>query len=315
MAKKRPKPVSISDPVARDFGTLGNAVLDLVTTIRREHWPPDSPAGLECADDPTYADRYPTVDPKPVTDAQLVAVSSLIGIGDNLRGIADCLGGRANLFSAISLARVATGAAASTYWRLEPAIGSGERARRHVAIQLGGIADRSRMVGRERNPDAYRSEDQDRQSFLAWGTKHGFPPAKAGRAYDNVQQWTVGDEVPNEMTLIRGLLESLGLEISDVIYRITSAFVHSTSNSLLMVTSRVAGVSEHGVAQGAVGMSVGRLILLTASAVYGTHLTVVRLLEHFGMDVGAWQTMAQPILVRWGDAARAELAMRPMVIG
>jgi hypothetical protein len=91
--------------------------------------------------------------------------------------------------------------------------------------------------------------------------------------------------------------------------------VHSTSNSLLMVTSGVAGVSEHGVAQAAVGMSAGRLLLLTASAVYGTHLTVMRLLEHFGMDVDAWQVMAQPVLVRWGDAARAELVLRPMVIG
>jgi len=117
------------------------------------------------------------------------------------------------------------------------------------------------------------------------------------------------------MTLIRGLLESLGPEMSDVIYRVTSAFVHSTSNSLLMVTAGAAGVSEHGVAQAAEGMSAGRLVLFTASAVYGTHLMTVRLLEHFGMDVDAWQTMAQPLLIRWGDAARAELVMRPMVIG
>jgi hypothetical protein len=315
VAKKRPKPASTSDAVARDFATLGNAVLDLVTTIGRDNWRPDCPAGLECADDPTYADGYPTVDAKPVTDAQLGAVSSLIGIGDNLRGIADCLEGRANLFSTISLARVATSAAASTFWLLEPGIGSGERVRRHVSIQLGAIADRGRMVGRERHPEAYSSEDQGRRAFLAWGTRHGFPPAKVGRAYDKVQQWTVGDEVPNEMTLIRGHLEELGLAMSDVIYRITSAFVHSTSNSLLMVTSGVAGVSEHGVAQAAVGMSAGRLLLLTASAVYGTHLTVMRLLEHFGMDVDAWQVMAQPVLVRWGDAARAELVLRPMVIG
>jgi hypothetical protein len=229
--------------------------------------------------------------------------------------MADCLEGRANLFSTISLARVATSAAASIVWHLEPGIGSGERVRRHVAIQLGAIADRGRMVGRERHPEAYRSEDQGRRAFLAWGTRHGFPPGKVGRAYDKVQQWVVGDEVPNEMALIRGLLESLGLEMSDVIYRITSAFVHSTSNSLLMVTSGVAGVSEHGVAQAAVGVSAGRLVLLTASAVYGTHLTVVPLLEHFGMDLGAWQAMAEPVLVRWGDAARAELVMRPMVIG
>jgi len=49
-----------------------------------------------------------------------------------------------------------------------------------------------------------------------------------------------------------------------VIYRITSAFVHGTSNSLLMVRSGVAGVSEHGVAQAAVGMSAGRLVLLAS---------------------------------------------------
>jgi hypothetical protein len=57
------------------FATLGNAVLDLVTTIGRDHWPPDSPAGFEWADDQTYADGYPTTDPKPVTDAQLGAVT------------------------------------------------------------------------------------------------------------------------------------------------------------------------------------------------------------------------------------------------
>lgn len=315
MAKKLPESASTSDAVAQDYATLGNAVLDLVTAIGRDHWSHDSPAGIECADDPAYADGYPTVPPRPITDAQLGAVSSLIGIGDNLRGMADCLGGQANLFSTISLARVASSAAASTFWRLEPNIGSGERVRRHVAIHLGAIADRSRMVGRERHPEAYRSEDQDRQAFLAWGMRHSYRPAKVGRAYDRVQQWTVGDEVPNEMTLARELLESLGAEMADVIYRITSAFVHSTSNSLLMVTSGMAGVSEHGVAQAAVGMSAGRLVLLTASAVYGTHMTIVRLLEHFGLDAGAWQAMAQPVLVRWGDAARAELVRRPMVIG
>jgi hypothetical protein len=314
VAKKRPKPASTCDAVARDLATLGNSVLDLVSRIGRDHWSAGSPAGLECADDASYAGGYPTVDPKPVTDAQLGAVSTLLGVGDNLRGMADCLEGQANLFSGISLARIAT-SAAMVFWRLELDIGSGERVRRNVAIQLRATADRGRMVGRQRHPEAYRSEDQDRQAFLAWGTRHGFAPAKVARAYDRVQQWTVGGEVPNEMTLIRGLLESLGLEMSDVIYRITSAFVHSTSNSLLMVTSGIAAVSEHGVAQAAIGMSHGRLVLLTASAVYGTHLTVMRLLEHLGTDIDAWQAMAQPILVRWGNVARTELVARPMVIG
>jgi integrase len=141
-----------------------------------------------------------------VTDAQLGAVSTLLGVGDNLRGMADCLEGQANLFSGISLARIATSAAAMVFWRLELDIGSGERVRRNVAIQLRGTADRGRMVGRERHPEAYRSEDQDRQAFLAWGTRHGFAPAKVARAYDRVQQWAVGREVPNEMTLIRGLI-------------------------------------------------------------------------------------------------------------
>jgi hypothetical protein len=120
----------------------------------------------------------------------------LIGIADNLRGIADCLEGRANLFSTISLARVATSAAATPFWHLEPDIGSGERVRRHVAIRLGAIADRGRMVGRERHPEAHRSEDQGRRAFLAWGTRHGFPPGKVGRAYDKVQHCAVGYQVP-----------------------------------------------------------------------------------------------------------------------
>jgi hypothetical protein len=41
------------------------------------------PRVSRCAEDRTCADGYPTIDPKPVTDAQLGAVSSLIAIGDN----------------------------------------------------------------------------------------------------------------------------------------------------------------------------------------------------------------------------------------
>ena len=313
--RKKPQPASDFDAVAADFATLGNAVFELLMTIGRDHWPPTSPAGVECADDPIYADGHPTVGSKPVTDAHLEAVASLTTVGDNLRGMADCLESSPNFFSTISLARVATSAAASIWWRLEPEIGSGERVRRRAALQLGAIADRSRMVGRQRHPEAYRSEDQDRVALLAWGDRHGFRHQKVRHAaYDNVQQWSAGAPVPGEMQQVRSLLEPLGSDMPDVVYRITSAFVHSTSNSLLMATSRTVEVSEHGVTQATVQISVGRLVLLTASAVYGTHLTVLRLLGHFGMDAGGWQAMAQPLLIRWGATARAELVMHPLVL-
>jgi len=121
--------------------------------------------------------------------------------------------------------------------------------------------------------------------------------------------------VPGEMKQIRALLESLGTEMSAVTYRIASAFVHSTSNSLLLTSLPLPGVSKHGVAHATVGMSGGRLILFTASAVYGTNTAAVRLLNHYGMDATSWNRVAQPILAHWADATRAELTAHPNVIG
>ena len=314
MVKRKREPKSTPDAVACDFAALGNAVLDIITTIGREHWSKDSPAGLEEAEESTYADRYP-LGLKPIKEAQLAAIGGLPSIGDSLRGMADCLAGQANVFSTISLARVVTSAAASTFWRLEPDIGPRERVRRNVALQLGAIADRARIVGRDRHSQTYSSIDRERQAFLAWGRRHGFAMNKVGRDHDHVQQWTVGDRVPGEMHQIRALLDSLGPEMSDVTYRITSAFVHSTSNSLLLTSVPLPGVSAHGVAQANIGMSSGRLILFTSSAVYGTNTAALRLLNHYGMDATGWNHIAQPLLVRWADATRAELVAHPNVIG
>lgn len=314
MVKRRPQSKSTPDAVAADFAALGNAALDIVTTLEQHHWPTVSPAGLEEAEESTYAQGYP-LGLEPIKEAHVAATGGLPNLGDSRRGMADCIAGHANIFSTISLGRVVTSAAAAAFWRLEPNIGAGERVRRNVALQLGAIADRARIVGRERNPQTYSSIDQERQAFLAWGKQHGYPTSKVGGPYDQVQQWTVGDPVPNELKQIRALLDSLGSEISDVTYRIASAFVHSTSNSLLLTTVPLPGVSKHGVAHATVGMSSGRLILFTASAVYGTNAAAVRLLDHYGMDATNWNHVAQPILAHWADATRAELIAHPNVIG
>ncbi len=117
------------------------------------------------------------------------------------------------------------------------------------------------------------------------------------------------------MVQVRALLGSLGPAIPDVVYRLTSAFVHSTANSQFLLVSNPRTVSNNGVNTAPVAMDLGRLTMLTASSVYGTHLAAMRLLTHLGMDDSRWQARAQPLLVRWADAARDELARRPLVFG
>ena len=108
---KRKKVAEGTTALAADFRTLGNGVLDLIGGVVKDHWSPDSAAGQECADDPVYAAGFPFPDAKPVTDAHLDAVTSLVALGDTLRGMADCVSGQSNLVSTISLARVATSVA------------------------------------------------------------------------------------------------------------------------------------------------------------------------------------------------------------
>jgi hypothetical protein len=76
-----------------------------------------------------------------------------------------------------------------------------------------------------------------------------------------------------------------------------------------MMTSGVERVNGHGIPQAAVGVNPGRMGLMTASAVYGTHTLVMRMLVQYGKDPQEWATFMHPILIRWGQLVRSEQVM------
>jgi hypothetical protein len=313
MSRKKVVP-SDAERMASHLTQLGEGCFAIVADVVRDHWTEDSPAGNECSADGSFAELCPTPNARPVTDAQLSAVSNLVLLGAQLRGMAATLTSNA-LPSVLSLTRIATAAACYTSWLLEPDVEPIERARRNVNAHLAGIADRQRIVGRGRNAQHYRTEDVGRRQFLEWGRRHGLEPVKVGRAYDRVQQWALAPETPNEMELVRYGLDGFGDAMPDALYRLASAFVHSSSNAMLLMTSGVAGMSKHAVPQGRVSLSVGRLALFVAGAVYATHHAVNRTLTQFGRDTMSWTVMADPILKRFGEAAQAELTVHPAIFG
>ena len=75
------------DVIAHDFGLMGAAVIDLMAHINDTHWADDSPAGIECAEDSTLGEKYPARPATPVVGAHLEACSSLVTVGDHLRGM------------------------------------------------------------------------------------------------------------------------------------------------------------------------------------------------------------------------------------
>jgi hypothetical protein len=117
------------------------------------------------------------------------------------------------------------------------------------------------------------------------------------------------------MKLVRYGLAGFGDTLPDAIYRLASAFVHSSSNAMLLMTSGVAEMSRHAIPQGRVSLSVGRLALFTAAAVYATHRAVNRTLAQFGRDTVSWTATVDPILKRFGEAAQAELTVHPAIFG
>jgi hypothetical protein len=109
----------------------------------------------------------------------------------------------------------------------------------------------------------------------------------------------LGSGLPGDMEFVRLMLDEVGREAGDSVYRLTSAFVHGETHIADLLSVRRDQPPLPDSTTVTLGMRLDNFILFSSSTVLAVHSTALAAVFYAGLPASVWQDLAQPLLQRW----------------
>jgi hypothetical protein len=294
----------VSSPAApiqsfEEIGDLFDRLADALSVIVGNwgpQWAEGSPAEAECRlDDPLEGTPH-------LTAAMLVA-SCLNHTQDHLRVLARAAAHPQVVMGAYTMARPVLGSTSRAMWLLEPDISATERVRRGMNLRLRGIKELQNLLG-DRDPDVLRRvvehdrDDMDRIEQQARALGLPRPQPKKGRPWEPDY---IREPVPPDMKLVSALLDRDGNDpTGNLIFRISSAFVHGEHHHISLLQSQITPVpGVSGVSGMRLGVDLPKFVSFMASVPIGIQHAALAAVRYAGLPDEVWQNLAQPLVRTW----------------
>ena len=297
-------PASNPEPITsfEEVGELLDRLADALSVVIQGYGPPwvsGAPAEADCA-------RDVTLEGTPYLNTALMVGLYLSHAQDHLRGAARLAGDPKVVMGSFTLTRPVLGSAARAMWLLEPAITPTERLRRGANLRLKGLAELENIAtdrdasAQDQLADNHRPivgaiERDARTVGLPHATR---PKVKRDGSRDPV---FIGQKLPSDMSLIRDLLDRDGSEATgDLVFRVSSAFVHGEHHILNLMSKRISDVDPApGVAGVELAFKFDNFVVFMASAAIGIHRVALAASAYAGWPAEVWENLAQPVIQRW----------------